>query len=280
MAKQRYINTKFWEDNYIIDLDANEKLLFLYFITNEKVDLCWIYEIHLKKIIMETWMDKDTIKKILDKFTADKKIYYIDWYIYIRNFKKNQSINPKIEEWIKRSLWNIPSDILVKVSQLDSLYIGYDSLSYFNLTKLNLTKPKLNLTDNIDIIKKTEKECSVSAETQTSKAIVPIEWNTDMRKKEVVSVIEFIKSIVSESWQAYKAGKYEYERAKNILTWKDIDWLCKRIGQTREEFISNIFYTANMLPFWRWKIYNAETFYKHYAVVYNEAASLKNTTVI
>ena len=225
-------------------------------------------------------MDKDTIKKILDKFTADKKIYYIDWYIYIRNFKKNQSINPKIEEWIKRSLWNIPSDILVKVSQLDSLYIGYDSLSYFNLTKLNLTKPKLNLTDNIDIIKKTEKECSVSDETQTSKAIVPIEWNTDMRKKEVVSVIEFIKSIVSESWQAYKAGKYEYERAKNILTWKDIDWLCKRIGQTREEFISNIFYTANMLPFWRWKIYNAETFYKHYAVVYNEAASLKNTTVI
>ena len=30
MAKQRYINTKFWTDDYIADLSPKEKLLYIY----------------------------------------------------------------------------------------------------------------------------------------------------------------------------------------------------------------------------------------------------------
>ena len=37
MAKQRYINTKFWRDSYIEDLDPIEKLLFLYLLSNPAV---------------------------------------------------------------------------------------------------------------------------------------------------------------------------------------------------------------------------------------------------
>jgi len=29
MSKKRYVDTKFWDDNYIIEKDPNEKLLFL-----------------------------------------------------------------------------------------------------------------------------------------------------------------------------------------------------------------------------------------------------------
>ena len=35
MSKKRWINTKFWDDEYITELESIEKLLFLYFLTNE-----------------------------------------------------------------------------------------------------------------------------------------------------------------------------------------------------------------------------------------------------
>jgi hypothetical protein len=35
------------------------------------------------------------VEKIINKFSEDDKIFYIEGYIYIKNFLKHQSINPK-----------------------------------------------------------------------------------------------------------------------------------------------------------------------------------------
>ena len=43
----------------------------------------------------------------------------------------------------------------------------------------------------------------------------------------------------------------------------------------RKDFVINIIQLSSKLDFWEWKIYNAETFYKHYAGVYNEAVRIK-----
>jgi hypothetical protein len=40
MAKQRYVRTSFWTDKYIEELSPNEKLIFLYLLTNECTNLC------------------------------------------------------------------------------------------------------------------------------------------------------------------------------------------------------------------------------------------------
>ena len=77
MAKQRMINTKIWSDNYFEELDPTEKLLFLYFLTNIYTNICGIYEIPLKIIAVETGIDKEMVKKILQRFESDKKIFYI-----------------------------------------------------------------------------------------------------------------------------------------------------------------------------------------------------------
>lgn len=105
------INTKFWSDWYVLSLDPSEKLLFLYYLTNEKTDLCGIYEIPLKIVSFDTGYDKDMIIKIEDRFSENYKLYrYGDW-IYITNFVKNQLKNPSIEKWIQRSLDLIPKKI-------------------------------------------------------------------------------------------------------------------------------------------------------------------------
>ena len=37
MSKKRYVNTVFWDDAYITNLDPSEKLIFIYLLTRKKV---------------------------------------------------------------------------------------------------------------------------------------------------------------------------------------------------------------------------------------------------
>ena len=91
MAKSRQINTQFWRDGYISNLDPSEKLLFLYFLSNPDTNISGIYQIPLKIIAADTGYDKEMIIKIIDRFTRDGKIKYIDGWVIIINFVKHQN---------------------------------------------------------------------------------------------------------------------------------------------------------------------------------------------
>lgn len=139
MAKTRVINTKFWDDNYTSNLDPIEKLLFLYILTNTSTNISGVYEIPLKKIANETGIDKEMLLKMMERFAKDRKIFYVEGWMWVRNFIKNQNQgSPKVQEGIKRELEAVPSEIKEYV---DEKIKGIDTLSH--LTKLNLTKPNL-----------------------------------------------------------------------------------------------------------------------------------------
>ena len=59
MAKERIVNTRFWSDTYISNLDPIEKLLFLYLITNQYTEISGLYELPLKYMAVDTGIDKD-----------------------------------------------------------------------------------------------------------------------------------------------------------------------------------------------------------------------------
>jgi len=138
MAKQRYINTKFWDDSYIIELDPIEKLLFLYFLTNPLTNICGAYEISLKRIAFDTGIDKEMVSKILERFNKDKRMAYQQGWLVINNFIKNQSLNPKVVKGIEIGLNNAPDWLK------DSLAIAYDKLSHLNSN----SNPNSNLNSN------------------------------------------------------------------------------------------------------------------------------------
>ena len=125
MSKKRYVSTSFWEDSYILDLETNEKLLFIYFITNALTNICWIYEIPIKRMEFDTWLKKDQILKIIDKFSKANKIFYIDWRLYIKNFQKHQNMdNSKIKIWIDNWLQSVPQIIKDKIWAIYDSYIS------------------------------------------------------------------------------------------------------------------------------------------------------------
>ena len=122
MAKQRYINTKFWEDCYISDLDPIEKLIFLYFLTNPATNIIGAYELPLKRMAVDTGIDKDMLKKILDRFEQDKKIFYKKGWVIISNFVKHQNTNsPKIQAGIKAEMQNIPDYLIPYIYGMDTV---------------------------------------------------------------------------------------------------------------------------------------------------------------
>lgn len=126
MAKSRLINTRFWIDDYVSNLDPSEKLLFLYFLTNPYTDICGVYEIPLKHVALETGLDKEMVIKILGRFKRDGKMFYQNGWVAIKNFAKHQQDNPKVKKGIELGLLKAPKELL------DSLSIDYGELSHSN----------------------------------------------------------------------------------------------------------------------------------------------------
>lgn len=154
MSKNRTVNTKFWDDKYISNLDPTEKLLFIYFLTNPLTDLCGIYEVTLKKIAFDTGFDKEMIQKILDRFSEDGKIFYFDSWIIIKNFVKNQSLNPSVIKGMERSFKMVPPSVWLKIKENPMLGTDWvqavDSLVHLNLYLYLDLDLDLDLNLNLD----------------------------------------------------------------------------------------------------------------------------------
>lgn len=151
MAKQRIIDTKFWSDTYISNLEPIEKLVFLYLITNEKTNICGAYELPEKIMQIEIGVEKEVLKSALTKLVRDGKILYESGWIVLRNFIKYQNLaNPKIIVAVRNTLDKIPLEIRKKLYRMDRVWIGYlypsGRLSHLNLNlnlnlKSNLSPP-------------------------------------------------------------------------------------------------------------------------------------------
>lgn len=222
MAKKRYINTRFWDDNYISNLDPIEKLLFLYFLTNQRTDICGIYEIPLKSIAMDTGLDKEMVIKVVNRFSADNKIFYIDGWVYVKNFSKHQAVNPKIEAGIQRNLEDIPAEIKAKIEEIN---IGYDSLSKPIALKLKL-KPTLKLkpigSEDTTPTPAEEMRMFVRSEEKQESIVSYLEdkgVNRELAVKEINKFLsywtELNKSGTLQRWETEKT----FELKRRLATW-------------------------------------------------------------
>lgn len=228
MSKKRYINTKFWDDNYIINLDPIEKLLFLYFLTNPLTDICGVYEIPLRRISFDTGIDKDMVLKILERFTADRKIFYIkNSWIYIKNFAKHQAVNDSVKKGIERSMQDVPVEICLIINEFEQSDTDCDSLSPdCDLPILKLTlKPKLTP-------KLIEREAEASPSQVAKKFFNDVDeqeriidlleargYNRTIVVREVVKFISYwTEKNKSGSKERYEMEK-TFEVGKRLATW-------------------------------------------------------------
>lgn len=100
----RILNTKFWADEYISSLSIEGKIIFLYYLLNERVNIIHCYECPDKYVIADTGVIKKNLIKYQEKFARDNKLSFYKGYVKIINAGKYESFKGEKNEKKKNIL--------------------------------------------------------------------------------------------------------------------------------------------------------------------------------
>ena len=168
MSKLRSVNTAIWSDTWFEELDSNEKLLFLYLVTNEKTNMLGIYELSIKKMSFETGIPKDEISKALKGFETVKKVKHIKNYVVLVNYLKHQNFNTNMKKSAIDTYNSLPKEL--KDSKL-------------TISKSNPIESFETLSNHFGMVRKVEVEVEDEIEVEIKKEdkVEPIlHWNRDL----------------------------------------------------------------------------------------------------
>ena len=115
MAKNRIVNTKFWDDSYVVSLTQFEKLVFLYLLTCPLTNISGVYELPIKRAAFDIGVTEAEVLQAIRKLHGDGKVLYQDGWIAIVNWIKHQSLNPKVRQGILIEILKAPSAIVQEV---------------------------------------------------------------------------------------------------------------------------------------------------------------------
>lgn len=92
---ERSFDDGFWNDSFVQKLEKDAKYLFAYLWTNKHCNPAGIYEITLKTIAFETGIETEAIPILLEQCQPKIKWYSDLNIVWVKNFVKRQSKNPK-----------------------------------------------------------------------------------------------------------------------------------------------------------------------------------------
>ncbi|MBU3218140.1 DnaD domain protein [Clostridium estertheticum] len=147
MAKYRQIYTEFWSDTFVLELDSQEKLFYLYLLTNAKSTQCGIYELSPRFISLETGCDKVLVAELLKKFCDYKKILYsadTNEIMVLNWIKYNVPNNSNVLACIKKEAQKIKSKVLLKILYKKYEAAGLDVNNIFKGLFVNVIPVDIN----------------------------------------------------------------------------------------------------------------------------------------
>lgn len=134
MSKQRVIKDEIWDDDWFYDLTTEAKLVWIFLLTNKRMEISGIFKMNLRWGADQVCMDIKEFEKLLETFAEDGKILWEKGWIGIKNFHKHLAYrNPNIVKGLERLYADRPSD-LKALEAFESLWI-----TLLNSTLLNLS---------------------------------------------------------------------------------------------------------------------------------------------
>lgn len=109
----RLLYTKIWKDSFFAGLDPLEKLLFIYYIANEKVNIIHLYESADRETMFDTGVTLQQLTRAKNKFQAEGKLHFFKDYVYIANASRYQTFSGEKNDKAKENLLRqIPNEVL------------------------------------------------------------------------------------------------------------------------------------------------------------------------
>ena len=147
MAKQRYISTSFWDDEWIQTLDPSEKLMYLYLMTNPLTNIAGVYKITLRRISFDTGFNQETITNILKKFQKVGKVYKFQEFVIIPSWPRHQQYEKrtKIRTGIEITLNDLPEELLLFLTSVGYEFPMQDILKSKNIDTIDIPSDKVSI---------------------------------------------------------------------------------------------------------------------------------------
>ena len=83
--KTRILHTKFWNDSFVSSLSPEEKLVFNYYLTNDKINIIHFYECSDRLVLFETGVSTGVLQGCKGKLSNAKKILFFNDFVFIVN---------------------------------------------------------------------------------------------------------------------------------------------------------------------------------------------------
>jgi len=148
MDIRRSITCGFWSDGWVESMNTEQKLLFLYLLTNPLSNILGIYKISIQRMSFETGINSDSIIEYMKDFERLRKAYYIDEFVIIVNHIKHQALNPNMKTNIVTDFNALPNELKDRINGNTSE--GFKSLSKSLQT---LSKIEIEMEREIEIKK-------------------------------------------------------------------------------------------------------------------------------
>lgn len=174
MAIYRSVHLSFWTDNKVEDeFTPEDKYFYLYLLTNPQTNICGCYEVSWSQLTRQTGYNKDTIKRLLDRFENvhkiikfnedNKEILILHWHKY--NWSKSEKTLVGVEnvanhiktEGFKKYIYSVIKNIRnssvemghicpiqASVSDTDTVYINNNINNNINTNTNKKGKNKFN----------------------------------------------------------------------------------------------------------------------------------------
>ena len=158
--KRVSIYTNMWEDGWFFELSANEKLVWLYLLTNPMINIAGIFRSAIASISSACHLDKEITILAMEKFVSDYKILYYDNFIYIANWHKYQILSGSAKTGADKILDELPNILKEKIETLcqhtpDTVSTQCQHTNTNTNSNIDINNINLNIKSNSDSKKKT-----------------------------------------------------------------------------------------------------------------------------
>jgi hypothetical protein len=245
--KLRSVNTKFWDDPFIVELFPTEKLLFLYLITNPLTNLVGIYEISLRRISFDTGLNNESIENGLKRLETVRKAFFIDNFIILPNWLKNQNLNANMKKAVEREFSDLPKSLKDKILVNDTK--GFETIR----NGLSMIR-KIEIETEDEIEEEIEKETELEISTEKNILFLDADESTfDEETKKYYLIAHSFWTLIRENLIELNISTSSMEKTK-LNVWLDpIRLLIEKDNRKIEEF-REVFEFLKHDDFWKEQI--------------------------
>lgn len=210
----RSVDTRFWADGWIRKLNALERYLFLYLLTNDKTNWCGIYELDISMIAFESGIDeRDLERSLLPRLIP--KIIYMDGWVYIPNFPKYHLNGTKdTKKGYEKAFDSVPERIRLIIREIEKSGVAPPTLPSSAFAFASSSAPAYEIVSDSE---RTPKKGKADASgfnlfwegypNKADKVSAFAAWKVLSQEKKSAALKDFILRASSDAWTK-DGGKY------------------------------------------------------------------------